>query len=289
MVPMLIRDDQLVRANAMISGLGTIGAILSAVLGGYLVDLAMAKRIHLDWNYRLDAMSFIFSAVLLAGISMSRARTVQHQIATGIWTPLRQGFTYVREHRRILQIILLGTVFWAAAGIVSSVIPAIVRDIFHGKYTDAGIYRGLIAAGLAIGAAILTIIGPRLKTSIGVLVALFGAGVWVWGLDAALIFKLGRGFSGLCLFMIGMHGAGILVSVMVVIQRLVPDSRRGRVFGVADMCTMAAMVASTGLLGLPHIEHLDRYIPWLLGLTGVGLLVTFVLARRVYRQPSPWA
>lgn len=289
MVPTLIRDDQLVRANAMISGLGTIGAILSAVIGGYLVDLALKGHIHLDWNYRLDAMTFIFSALLLVGITLSKSRAIPHQITGGIWTPMRQGFGYVRQHRRVLQIILLGTVFWASAGVVSSVIPAIVRDIFGGDFTDIGIYRGLIAAGLAIGATILTILGPRVRTSLSVQIALFGAGVWVLGLDAALIFKLGKVFSGLCLFMIGVHGAGILVSVMVVIQRLVPDSRRGRVFGVADMCTMAAMVASTGLLGLPHIEHLDRHIPWLLGITGAGLLTTLVMAWRVYRQPNPWA
>ena len=103
MVPTLIRDDQLVRANAMINALGTIAAILSAVLGGKLVDLALAGRIHLDWNYRLDALSFIFSAVLLGGILLSRSRAVPHEITPGIWAPVSQGLRYVRQHRRIYR------------------------------------------------------------------------------------------------------------------------------------------------------------------------------------------
>ena len=31
---------------------------------------------------------------------------------------MRAGFRYVRQHRRIFELILLGTLFWAAAGIV---------------------------------------------------------------------------------------------------------------------------------------------------------------------------
>jgi 1-acyl-sn-glycerol-3-phosphate acyltransferase len=289
MVPTLIRDDQLVRANAMISALGTIAAILSGVVGGYLVDLSQAGRIYPDWNYRLDALSFVLSAALLSCIVMSRSRVVPHEIATGVWAPLRQGFAYVRRHRRVLQIILLGTVFWAAAGIIISVIPAIVRDIFGGTYSEAGMYRGLIAAGLATGAALLTLVGPALPTPLSVLIALVGGSVWVWALDAALLGKLGRVFSGLCLFMIGVFGAGILVNVMVIIQRFVPDARRGRVFGVADMSTMAAVIVATGVLGLPDIQHLDRYIPWLLGVIGGGLLVSLGLAWREYRRGNAFS
>jgi 1-acyl-sn-glycerol-3-phosphate acyltransferase len=284
MIPTLIRDDQLVRANAMISALGTVGAILSAWLGGKLVDLSVAGHFGLAWNYRLDALTFVISAVLLAGLAMRLARAGPHPPLMGVWMPLRQGFSYVRQHRRVLQIILLGTVFWAAAGVVISVVPALVKEVFGGTFSDAGMYRGLIAAGLACGAALMTIFGPSLPTSLAVLAGLAGGSVWILALDAAYVFKLGRLFSGFCLFMLGTHGAALLISVMVVIQRFVPDSRRGRVFGVSDMATMGALVIATGLLGLPHIPNLDRYIPVLLGLVGLGLLVVTGVSWREYHR-----
>lgn len=290
MVPTLIRDDQLVRANAMISALGTIGGILSAVVGGLLVDWAVAGHFGLVWNYRLDALTFVASAVLLTGIAMRRSRAVPHTPPTGLWTPIREGFRYVRQHRRVLHIIVLGTVFWGAAGVIVSVVPAMVRDVFGGEFSDAGLYRGLIAAGLALGAGVLTIVGSALPIPLAVLASVLGGAVWVVVLDVAVVLKLGRVLTALGLLMIGVHGAGILVTVMVVIQHFVPDSRRGRVFGVADMATMAAIVATTGLLGLPHIEHLDRYVPLLLGLVAAGLLASFVVAWRDYRRadPIPW-
>jgi 1-acyl-sn-glycerol-3-phosphate acyltransferase len=284
MLPTLVRDDQLVRANAMISAMGTIGAIFSAWLGGELVDLAVAGHFGLVWNYRLDALTFCISAVLLVFLSMRAARAVPRAPLTGVWTPIVEGFRYVRHHRRILQMILLGTVFWAAGGILVSVVPAIVKEVFGGTFSDAGMYRGLIAAGLAVGATLMTIFGPSVPTSLAVLVGLLGGGVWVLALDAAFIFKLGRFFSGLCLLMIGTHGAALLISINVIIQRFVPDSRRGRVFGVADMATTGAMVAATGLLGLPHIPNLDLYIPFLLAIVGLGLLASMSLAWREYRR-----
>ena len=130
----------------------------------------------------------------------------------------------------------------------------------------------------------MTVFGPALPLQLAVLGGLSGGAFWILALDGAYIFQLGRIFSGFCLFMLGAHGAAILISVMVVIQRFVPDACRGRVFGVSDMATMAAIVASTGLLGLPHIPNLDRYIPILLAVVGVGLAVGMWLAWREYRR-----
>jgi len=288
LIPTLVRNDQLVRANAMISAMGTIGAIFSGWLGGKLVDLANAGHFGLVWNYRLDALTFVSSACFLVFLTThmygrdARAVKDARPKLVGVWTPIIQGFRYVRDHRRVFQMILLGTVFWVGGGVLISVVPAIVKEVFGGTFSDAGMYRGLIAAGLALGAALMTILGAALPTSLAVMAGLLGGGVWMLALDAAFILKLGRLFPALCLLMIGAHGAMLLISVTVNIQRFVPDSRRGRVFGVYDMATTGAIVAATGMLGLPHIPNLDQYIPYLLGAVSVGLLTAFVFAWRAY-------
>ena len=284
MLPTLVRDDQLVRANALISALGTIAAIVSAVIGGKLVQLAVQGKLELVWNYRLDALTFLVSAALIAFIHLRRSRAVPRAPLKGVWAPVAQGFRYVRTHRSVWQMILIGTVFWAAAGVVISVVPAMVKVVFGGTYTDAGLYRGLLGIGLAIGAAFMTVVGPAMPLQLAVLGSLAGAGCWILALDAAYVFDFGRVFSGLCLVMVGAHGAGLLVTVMATIQRLVPDSRRGRVFGVSDMFTMGAMVLATGAIALPNIPNLDSYVPLLLAATGIGLLVSSWLAWREYRR-----
>jgi len=281
-LPTLIRDDQLVRANAMISALGTIGAILSAVVGGILV-----QHLGKQWNYHLNALTYLLSAVCVGSLAMSRTRAVPHPPLEGIWAPVRSGFHYVNTHVRVLQLLLLATVYWAAAGVVISVIPAIAQIYFGENYTASGSYRGALGIGLACGATVMTILGATIPIPLALLIGLLAAALWILALAGAIALRIGPILTGACLFGMGGAGAAILVTIMASLQRFVPDSRRGRIFGVSDMWTMAAIVATTGLLGLPHIEHLDSYISWLLAATGLGLAVTAVLAWRVYRRGSP--
>ena len=283
LLPTLIRPDQLVRANAMISALGTIGTIVSAVLGGFIV-----QHLGKQWNYSLDALTFLASAALLSWINMARTRAVPHPTLTGVWSPLRDGFRYVLQHRRALDMILLGTVFWAAAGIVISVVPALVRDVFGGDIVQTGLYRGLLGIGLASGAALMTIFGPAMPIPLAVLLALSSGTFWLFALALVCGLKVGPVAAGVSLVCIGASGAGLLVTVMAALQRFVPDSHRGRVFGVSDMCTMAAIVAATGALALPNIPSIDLYVPWLLGVGGLMLAVALWRAWHGYRQRDPY-
>lgn len=298
LLPTLIRDEHLVRANALISALGTIGGITGGVIGGVLVDRLGPQGLH--HNYRLNAITFFASAILVAGILMSRTRAVPHPPLIGVFTPILQGLRYVREHHRVLQMIMLGSLFWGAAGIVISCVPAIVRDVFGGSVGDVAIYRGLIVVGLAVGAGGMSIFGPSLPLQLAVIAGLSGGAFWVLALDAAyLLFgqdpsagpvaargalSLSGILTGVCLFGIGGAGAAILVTVMATIQRLVPDSRRGRVCGVSDTCTMGAMVLTSGVLGLAPIPNLDRHIPWLLLAVGLALASGLIFAYREFRK-----
>lgn len=287
LLPTLIREEHLVRANAMTSALGTIGTILSALLGGYLVDLAVAGKISIHWNFRLDAITFVVSAVLLLLISLRRAKPAPRAKLEGVLRPLRDGVRYVRQHRRVWRLILLGAVFWAAAGAVVSIVPALVRDVFGGGYKDAGLYRGLIGVGLVLGSVVMTIVGPTASLQLRVLSGLSGGAIWLTGLWLAYVFKLGKILAALTLMGIGGAGAALLVSVFATMQQIVPNSRRGRVFGVSDTVTMGAMVLATGLLGVPHIPNLDQYIPWIVA----GLIALFlgalVASWRSYRRGQP--
>ncbi len=279
MLPTLIREDQLVRANALISALGTIGAILSAVAGGLLL-----KHFGASWNFHMNALTFLASAAFVFCIDLRRSRAVPHAQLEGVLAPIVSGFRYVVGHRRVLQMIALGTLFWAAAGVVISVVPAIVRVYFGSDYSAAGTFRGVMGIGLATGAAVMTILGPALPLQLAVTIALGAAGVWIGSLAIVHSFALGKILTGLCLFGVGGAGAALLVSIMATLQRFVPDSRRGRVFGVSDTCTMGAMVAATGAIGLSRIPNLDAQIPLLLAVTSVAFFVVTGWAIAIYSR-----
>lgn len=261
LLPTIVRPDQIVRANALTAGLGMIATIASAVLGGYLVT-------HFDvvWNFRADAATFLLSAACLFLIRPPRGQATR-AAAHGSLKAIAEGFRYVRGHRRTAEVILIGAIFWTGASVVHSVIPAMVKDVFGGTYQDIGIYKGLLGLGLVLGSVALTFLGAALRSELAISWSLKLAGL------SGLLMTLAVGFgwpSALCavgLVSLGCFGAGIQVSVNAMLQRIVPDYIRGRVFGVTDLCCMAGLLLATGILGIPNWPNIDRHITWIMALT----------------------
>src|SRR5262249_41223933 len=133
------------------------------------------------------AVTFLLSAAFVSGINMKLTRAVAHPMLTGVLTPVIQGFRYVREHRRVLQMILLGSLFWGTAGVGISGVPAVVRDVLGGSIGDVVIFRGLIAVGLAVGAGVMSIVGPSMPLKLSIMTGLLASGFWVLALDGACL------------------------------------------------------------------------------------------------------
>lgn len=267
LLPTLIQPTQLVRANALTAGLGMIATILAFYIGGIL-----AQRYSPTVNFRLNAATFILSAICLFLIRPPRGRAAAASSSDQGLAAIVDGFRFVRTHRLVREIIIVSVVLWIGATVMSSLVPAVVKEVFRGSYEDIGIYRGMLGIGLLGGSIALTVIGPSLKSPIAISWSLKLAGSSGLLLAAGTAWHWPRPICGAALIAIGFFGAGIQVSVNAMLQRLVPNHLRGRVFGVHDLFTMAGVLASTGIIGIPDWGPIDRYIAWImLGVSGMLL------------------
>ena len=267
LLPTLIRPDQIVRANAATAGLGMIASIASAVAGGWLVE-----NVGEIWNFRVDALTFVVSALCILFI---RPPVTEHrERATHGVHAIAEGFRYVARHRRVGEIILISSILWAGASIVRSVIPALVKDVFGGTYQDIGYYQGMLGGGLLLGSIVLTLLGGSLKSGLAISWSLKLAGLSGLAIAASVQFKWPQAVCAAAIILLGVFGAGIQVSVLALLQRMVPDYIRGRIFGVHDLCTMSGLLLATGFLSIPNWPDIDRHIAWIAGLTSLGLFAT---------------
>ncbi len=267
LLPVLVRDDQLVRANSAISGLGTIGAMLSNLVGGVLAAISPML------NFMTNAATFVISAIFVAGIRVPKGRMV-HRPAEPFVATVLDGVRYVGTHRRVQELILLASLFWAGAGIFTSTLPSVVFSRYgldHEQgYVWVGYMRGTLAGGMLLGAIALTALGERVRAELVNLVALVGAGLSL----IAFAWAERRGVGVAMGILVGFNGAMLLISVNTMLQRIVPNRWRGRVFGITDMATIAGLLAATGLLGLWPIPGLDRLVPEILTALGVAMIAT---------------
>lgn len=302
LLPQLVRDDQLVRANSITSGLGTIAAMLSNMIGGVLAGID--PRL----NFIADAGTFVASALLVGGIRMGgrgrqgrgttdaetrnngsgqEAESGGRQSTAGasgesFGRMVVQGMRYVRSHQRVMELILLASLFWTGAAIFTSVLPSVVFDRYHLGYDWVGWMRGTLAGGMLLGALMLTALGDRIHGELVNLAALVGAGGALIGFAWAPSVAAGLPLAAL----VGMAGAMLLISVSTMMQRIVPNRWRGRVFGITDMATMAGLLAATGFLGLWPISGLDRLVPRILTVLGIVIALTGLVMHSIQAKRS---
>jgi 1-acyl-sn-glycerol-3-phosphate acyltransferase len=262
LLPNLIQPAQLVRANAMTGGLGVIATMVAAVVGGYLADN------HKPWvAYYADAMTFIGSAALLLLIRVPpRDRTKAHHGG------LIEGAQYVFAHRRVMQLIILAVVVWFCGSVVRSTIPALTFKVYgRTEFIEISYFQAALGVGILAGSLILTALGHALRSEAALSWSMTGIGLSVFLLVLSVFLPIPpavRYWIGIIAVMFsGLFGAGVMASYNALLQRIVPNRLRGRVFGLADLATMAGLLLATGALGIPRNDKLDNYI---------GLILLFV-------------
>jgi 1-acyl-sn-glycerol-3-phosphate acyltransferase len=265
LLPTLIRPDQLVQANGMIGGLGWIGTMVAVYLGGYL-----AAHYEPVVAFRIDAMTFAASALFLLAIRAPRQDAVpESRIGMGgTVRDMAGGFGYVRSHRRVLELLLVAALIWFCGPLVKCVIPAVVRDVYGGGYQAMSVYRAFLGIGFIAGAGAITLLGNALRSEVAITWSLIGIGLSIAIFASSVFLPFAPGTLAIigALGVIGAGAAGItaMTSLEALLQRIVPDHFRGRVFGVRDVVTAAALLLATGALGLPQNTRVDQWVGYIL-------------------------
>ncbi|MHC4675927.1 MAG: MFS transporter [Planctomycetota bacterium] len=271
LMPTLIRDDQLVRANALTGGLGVISTMMAMAVGGLIV-----KHYTPETAFYVDSCTFVGSAILLFFI-IPPAREIKRRRSTAGLNALRQGVVYIRQHRRVAQLIAIAVVVWLCGSVVRSTIPALVFKVYQqNDYLVVALFQVRLGLGMLIGALILTALGDALRSEVAITWSLAGITI-SFGFITLSVFlpvsaNLAYHIGGLAVILAGVFGAGVMASYKALMQRIIPNRLMGRIFGISDLCTMAGLLLATGLLGIPAWKNIDRWVGWIL------LAVTAIVA-----------
>ncbi|MGZ8651731.1 MAG: MFS transporter, partial [Actinomycetota bacterium] len=237
----LVEEEDLATANALSGSLWGTMLVLGAAVGG--VVTAILGR---DAAIAIDAISFAGSAWLIMRIG----RSFQEERGTEKPEPLgeaaKETLYYARRDHRVLA--LLAVKFgWGLAGGVLVLIPLLAIGRF-----DAGeIGIGLLLAARGLGALVGPFVGRatlgakdrRLFLTIGVALAVFGAGYALLGIVPSLLLAM----PAVALAHTGGGAQWMLSSYGL--QKIVPDHIRGRIFAFDGMLVTLTFGASSVLTG----------------------------------------
>ena len=239
-LPNLVEDDDLATANALSGSLWGTMLVVGAALGG--VVTAILGR---DTAIVIDAVSFAGSALLLVRIRRSFQEDRGAEKPIPLAEAARETIHYARRDHRVLA--LLAVKFgWGLAGGVLVLVPLLAKGFDAG---DMGI--GLLLAARGLGALVGPFVGRaslgendrRLFLTIGVALAVFGAGYALLGIVPGLLLAL----PAVALAHTGGGAQWMLSSYGL--QKIVPDHIRGRIFAFDGMLVTLTFGTSSLVTG----------------------------------------
>jgi MFS family permease len=281
-VPNIVDPVDLSAANALTGSLwGTMLAV-GAGIGG-LVVAAFGRPA----GYIGDALSFFISAALLIRIrrpfSEPREEHIEHP---GLVDATRQTVRYAKQDHRVLSLLAVKGGFGISTGVIG-LLPVLAFVVYGQKDRGTGILYAFRGLGALVGPFLARafIVEDDMRTlfwAISAALATYGIfyafvpwmpNIWLAGLMVA-----GAHLGGGSQWTLSSYG----------LQRIVPDSIRGRVFAFDFGLVTASIAIAAALAGLAADYWNVRYV--MDGFAALGLayavLWTF-LTRNVRRSLRP--
>jgi MFS family permease len=267
-LPNLLEEDELERGNALFQTVENMAWAAGPIAGGAIVALSGT-----DAAYWINAVSFVFSAAVLRLISARRLQS-EVPISKGHWRDIADGLSFARRSPTLQVMLAAWSVEMIAVACVNVGEVVIAKDSFNAGDFGFGLLFGASGVGLAVGSffggmlaerrAVAGLYGPAMiLAGIGYLLASVAPNVWVATLPVVVA---GIG-----------SGAAALYNVLL-IQRGVPDSYRGRAFTLAMSVTYAILGPAMAVAG-PVTNVLGARWIWAIG-AGFSVLAGFVAVAR---------
>jgi MFS family permease len=266
-IPLLVKQNQLTRANAIMQSSATMGQLFGPAISGVLIAVIDAPN-----ALYITAGAFILSAAAKIPLkiphrmSNRRRQSLLHDFHIGI------SFVFV-DNRLLLGLMIVASLFTLGIAGFVYLLPMIGKQLLHAD----SIAIGWLWSALSIGVLSTTVwlawrhtagFRERLWMIVGASIvgglAVFGLTVMPVTIVAALFIMLIGGSSGL-----------VTPIVSATLQEMAPKEMLARVFGVFNTGTMAFAMLGMTLFGWVA----DTFSP-VISLIGIGTatLATGVMA-----------
>jgi len=256
MLPQLVPQNNLTRANSLLATVRILSVMLSSVIGAVLYS-----RLGISVVILINGISFLISA---ASSLLIRYHHVNGSASSSssLLKDLAEGIRFIRNNKVIRTMCAFFLVVFALIQpIFAVVLPLFFKTRLAYSDTQYGYLRMIIVLGGVLGSILVGIIFGKDKTVIKPLAAGCGLLMFTILVFAALLFPqcLSLLGSGTLLYFVLLSGFSALVSAAVMfvnipvqtyIQRSTPNEYMSRVFAIVEMISKGGMPIGALIYGL---------------------------------------
>lgn len=244
MLPQLLDEDQLTRANSAVASLRTLSGLLGPVIG-----TALYASLGITVLFFINGVSFLLSASSEMLIGYKHSRREVSKGMSGIVTDLAEGIKFILDNKVIRKLCVFFLIIYALIQpIFTVVLPLLFRTRLSYSDTQYGYLQMIIILGALLGSILVGLLFGKEKKVIkslmigcnllmGMMLAfsvlLFPSSLLELGKDTLLYFSLLAGV--LCLLSVSIMF--IHVPIQALIQRETPNEYMSRIFSIAGVIT----------------------------------------------------
>jgi MFS family permease len=226
-----LADVRMERASGIRSAIQQGAQLVGAPLGGVLV--AAFGGTDALW---LDAVSFLVSAGLVAGLVPRPHRGPEHEARGRFFSELADGLAFIWR-RPLVRAVVLMVLLTNLVEAPGSVVLAVFARDEYGSAADFGVMVGVLGGAALVGALVYSGVGHRLPRRSTFLVCFSGVPLGYLGLALVPPFPL-----ALAALAVGGFAAGPINPLLfTVMTEIVSVELRGRVFGAVRGGAWAAI------------------------------------------------
>ncbi|CAL1241693.1 MFS transporter [Candidatus Methylocalor cossyra] len=278
-IPLIVRNSELVAANALIQSTAFLGVLIGPVVAGLGVSwFGIANLLY------IDAASFLVAMLCTAFVRIPEDKPERLPLRPyEIMGDLREGLVYLfREQVGLLFFTLVAGFQNIGASAFVFILPAFVEEEFARGVAWLGVFWSALGAGMLLGSVSIALIGPsqgrRMVRLAQLALALGGVAV-----GALAFIRLPLAAAAL-MVVVGWGAAAFNPVVIALIQKGTPENLQARVLSAFNTTTMAA--AMGGMAGFGWVaDHVGRDAS-MVGIGGVLLATALSLAVVARLRPA---
>ncbi|MEE9403508.1 MAG: MFS transporter [Algisphaera sp.] len=290
-VPQIVDRSQLQPANALVLVIGVVFSMIGMVVGGWLIVPEDAGSVRM--GLLMGATFYLVSGTFFAFMrpkpahSFAASSTATSPPETQSKTSIADALSYALHHKRVLKLIATDVLVWSAAALMFSGVIGLCKAHFglEGKelLEDFSYISAVLGVGMLAGAIVVAGIRTRHESGTVIGTALVMAGLSV--IAVSMIPYKPVTYTGA--FLVGLFGNIAIVTVLSMLQSIVPNHVRGAVLGLnAMMSTLFSVIIYFTIWQMSNADAVIIYALMVLGpiLMAIG---AFTMLNYLRHGPMP--
>jgi MFS family permease len=284
-IPNIVDDNNIAKVNSLSQSVRAITQIAGPFVGGLIFTVIDIKLFLL-----LNGLSFVFSGISEMFINFKVRVMIEGKIGeikdvsnkkTGFFKDLIEGLQYIKSQKWLIVIFIFAVFInlFLMMGLTVPV-PYIVNELWGFSSKQYGALVTIFPIGMLVGSLILSLVPQAEKNYKRIVIGslVFGISILSVGiLVSEALFTLNN-IQYLIILMIIHFSIAIAcmfinIPLHVTIQKLIPDDKRGRVFGIMTTLVMGLSPIGAIIAG----ALMDVIPPYILPISCGAILVIMTI------------